>query len=130
MILLDTHVVIWLLTAPDRISMPAAQAIAETGADGKLPGVSTASLFELAYAKRRGRVHINVPDAVFLHRMRQWFDIRPVTDAIALQAAEFGDPFHGDPMDRMIAATAMTEQRMLVTADARILAAGVCPVLW
>jgi len=129
MILLDTHVVIWLLTEPDRVSMPAAQRIAESGADGKLPGVSTASLFELAYAKSRGRVHVNVPDAVFLHRMRQWFDIRPVTDAIALRAAELSDPFHGDPMDRMIAATAIIEQRTLLTADAKILAAGVCTVL-
>jgi PIN domain nuclease of toxin-antitoxin system len=129
MILVDTHVVIWLLTAPERISPLAAQSIEKAGEDGELPGVSTATLFELAYAQRRGRVQINVPDTVFLERMRSWFNIRPVTDAIALQAAAFVE-FHGDPMDRMIAATAMVEGCTLLTADGEIRRAGVCKTIW
>jgi len=130
MILLDTHVVIWLLTAPERISVAAARAIAEAGARGEMPGVSAGSLFELAYAQRRGRLQINVPRAEFLSRLSDWFEIRPVTGAIALEAAGLDDTFHGDPMDRMIVATAVAEDRTLLTADRKILSSAACAVLW
>jgi len=130
MILLDTHVVIWLLTAPERISVAARQAIAEAGARGEMPGVSAASLFELAYAVRRGRLRITVPRAEFLSRLSACFEIRPVTGAIAIEAAMLEGAFHADPMDRMIVATAVAEDRTLLTADRKILDAAVCPVLW
>ncbi len=130
MILLDTHVVIWLLTEPERISVAAARAIAEAGARGEMPGVSAASLFELAYAQQRGRLQINVPRAEFLSRLSDWFEIRPVTGAIALEATGLDDTFNGDPMDRMIVATALTEDRTLLTADRKILGAAACAVLW
>jgi PIN domain nuclease of toxin-antitoxin system len=130
MILLDTHVVIWLLTDPKRISKAAADAIAEHGSKGMLPGISAASIYELIYAKRRGRIQLHTPDAALLTRMRQWFDLIPITDGIAVEAAGFTGAFHGDPMDRLIAATARTGGYTLLTVDDKIRDAGVCKVLW
>lgn len=130
MILLDTHVVIWLMNAPERVSKAAVSAIAATGAQGQLPGVSVASLFELIYTRQRGRIQLHASDAEILQRMRAWFDIRPIAESIAIQAASLPDPFHGDPMDRLIAATALVEQRTLITADRRIHACRVCKTLW
>jgi len=130
MILLDTHVVIWLLTSPERISKPAAKAIAKSGAEGSRPGISAASVFELAYARKRGRIHMSVSDPVLLKRLRGWFDFFPVTEMIALEAAAIAEPFHGDPMDRIIAATAIVENCTLISADQRIREAGVCAVVW
>ena len=130
MILLDTHVVIWLLNSPELISKPAAKAIAKSGAEGSRPGISAASIFELAYAKKRGRIHLNVSDAVLLKRLRNWFDFYPITEMIALEAATMPDPFHGDPMDRIITATAIVENCTLITHDERIRRANVCRTLW
>lgn len=130
MILLDTHVVIWLMNAPHRVSKAAAAAIAETGAGGALPAVSAISIYELIYAQRRGRVQFHVPIAALLGKMRAWFNLRPVTETIAIEAAALPAPFRGDPMDRIIAATAIVENCTLITADERILSSGVCRVLW
>lgn len=130
MILLDTHVVIWLINAPERISRAAAQAIAEAGADGTLPAISIVSLYEIAYAQRRGRVQIHIADAELVKRIREWFDLRPITDTIMLEAARLPEPFHGDPLDRLIAATAIVEDRVLLTSDRAIRAAGRCKTVW
>jgi PIN domain nuclease of toxin-antitoxin system len=130
MILLDTHVVIWLTAAPDRISKAAKEAIRSAGARRDLPAISVATIYEITYAKRRGRVLANTSDAAMLARLRSSFTIIPVTETIALEAANFPSSFHGDPIDRIIAATAIVEGRALITADRQILAAGVCKTLW
>ena len=57
-------------------------------------------------------------------------ELIPLTAGIALCAGELPDPFHGDPMDRMIAATAITEKCVLITADSKIRAASLCKVIW
>jgi PIN domain nuclease of toxin-antitoxin system len=130
MILLDTHVVVWLLTAPDRISKAAAEAIANSGAKGRRPAVSSASVFEIAYGASRGRIRLNIARAGFLDRLRATFDLRPITEAIAFEAGILPDPFHGDPMDRIIAATAIVEDCVLLTIDGKIRRANVCKTLW
>jgi PIN domain nuclease of toxin-antitoxin system len=130
MILLDTHVVVWLLTSPDRISKAAAEAIANWGAKGRRPAVSSATVFEIAYGASRGRIRLHVAEAGFRDRLRTAFDVRPVTEAIAFEAGMLPDPFHGDPMDRIIAATAIVEDCVLLTIDEKIRQSGVCKTLW
>jgi PIN domain nuclease of toxin-antitoxin system len=44
----------------------------------------------------------------------------PVTDAIATEAGLLGSAFHGDPADRIIVATALELDLVLVTRDERI----------
>ena len=130
MILLDTHVVVWLLTSPERISKAAAEAIDYWGAKGERPAVSSVTIYEIAYGARRGRIRLSVVESAFLDRLRATFDLRPVTEAIAFEAAALAEPFHGDPMDRMIAATAIVEDCVLLTVDGKIRTAGVCKTLW
>jgi PIN domain nuclease of toxin-antitoxin system len=130
MILLETHVVVWLLTSPDRISKVASKAMADWDALGKRPAVSSVTLYEIVYGARRGRIQLHVDEKTFLGRLRAAFDFRPVTEAIAFRAAALPEPFHGDPMDRIIAATAITLDCVLITADERIRDANLCKVLW
>ena len=47
-----------------------------------------------------------------------------------MAAAQLADAFPGDPMDRIIAATALTEGIPLVTADERIRRSGVVRTIW
>jgi PIN domain nuclease of toxin-antitoxin system len=130
MILLDTHVVIWLMTSPERVSTAAAEAIATFGEKGIRPGVSAATVYELVYAGRRGRLQLHVSEAALLAKLRQWFELVPISEVIALEAASLPDEFHGNPMDRLIAATALVDGRTLLTADRKLLAANVCKTLW
>jgi PIN domain nuclease of toxin-antitoxin system len=130
MILLDTHVVVWLMTSPERISKAAAEAIANRGAKGERPAVSSVTVFEIAYGARRGRIQLHVTGSGLLTRLRDTFHLHPITEAIAFQAAAIPEPFHGDPLDRMIAATALVEDYVLLTADGKIRQSGVCKTLW
>ena len=57
-------------------------------------------------------------------------ELVPLTAAIAVCAAEIPAPFHGDPMDRIIAATAIVEDCVLITHDDKIRGANVCKTIW
>lgn len=129
MIVVDTHVVIWLLTAPEKISKRAAAAIAADGRLGVLPVLSAATLYELTYAQQRNRMRVLVAEEEFYRGIRAWFRTLEVSEEIALAAGRLA-PFHGDPMDRMIAATAMVHKCPLITADRRIHEAKVCTAIW
>lgn len=130
MILLDTHVVIWLALTPEELSPAAATAIRETELAGAISGISVMTIYEVANAIRLGRIKPTVPHQVFLNRIMSRFKVFPVSEMIALCAAELPAPFHGDPMDRIVAATALVANRTLITKDEKIRKANVCKVLW
>jgi PIN domain nuclease of toxin-antitoxin system len=129
-ILLDTHVVIWLALTPEKISPAAATAIRETELAGAISGISVMTIYEVANAIRLGRIKPAVPHQVFLDRIRSRFKVFPVSDTIAQCAAELPAPFHGDPMDRIITATAIVEGCTLITKDEKIRDANLCKVIW
>jgi PIN domain nuclease of toxin-antitoxin system len=129
-ILLDTHVVIWLALIPKQVTRAAAAAISQAASRGEIPCISVITLYEVANAIRRGRIQPTASTRVFLNRMKSRFHVFPISDAIALCAAELTRPFPEDPMDRMIAATAIVEKCTLVTADTRIHSSGACKVIW
>jgi PIN domain nuclease of toxin-antitoxin system len=129
-ILLDTHVAVWLALTPERISSGAADAIRQTLTDGDRLCLSAATVFEVANAIRRGRIQPAIPAPLFLERFKRGFRIVPVSEEIAACAGQLEEPFHGDPMDRMIAATAIVENCALLTADERIRDAQVCRTVW
>jgi PIN domain nuclease of toxin-antitoxin system len=88
------------------------------------------TIYEVANSIRRGRIQPTVPDHVFLDRIRSRFKVIPVSDLIATRAAELPAPFHGDPMDRIITATAIVMDCVLITRDSKIRQANICKVLW
>lgn len=129
-ILLDSHVIIWLALAPHRISPAATESISVANNPGGLIAISTASLYEIAYLIRVGRVLSSIPEQAFLARVRSRFNVFPISSEIAICAAQFSLPLHGDPLDRMIAATAVLENCTLITADRKLLDSGVCRTIW
>ena len=129
MILLDTHVVIWLALTPEKLSSAAAEAIRRAVSTGR-PAISVVTLYEIANSMRRNRIKTVILPSLFLDRIARRFTVLPVSDVVAIRAAQLPERMHGDPMDRMIAATAIVENCTLITADQRIAAAGVCKTLW
>ncbi|MET0771598.1 MAG: type II toxin-antitoxin system VapC family toxin [Candidatus Limnocylindrales bacterium] len=115
-LLLDTHVIHWWASEPDRVS-PAAT-VALTAADEL--AVASISWFELAWLERHGRIVTTMP-------MRAWLDslaghVRTVslTPGVAATAASLPATFPGDPADRIIYATAVEHGWQLVTKDRRL----------
>jgi PIN domain nuclease of toxin-antitoxin system len=113
MILLDTHIFVWTLLAMDRI--PAMiQAAMDAATD---LGVSAISLWEIAMLNGKGRLTLPEPvlpwfkQALLLEKLK----LLPITPEIA--ALSGGLPMHGDPADRLIAATAIEYNVALATVD-------------
>ncbi|MGD9881360.1 MAG: type II toxin-antitoxin system VapC family toxin [Reyranella sp.] len=119
-LLLDTHTIVWLtedfpeLGNRTKRSCDAALASSEIA-------VSTIVFFALGQLARRRC--IAGPESVSAWRARLiTLDVQeiPVSADIALRAAQLGE-LHGDPIDRIIVATAIVEGALLSTADRRIL---------
>ena len=131
MILLDTHVLFWLVAAPTRLSRPAARAIAAAVRAGEL-AISDISLWELAALIEAGRIHVEGSSERFLARIADRSDLTvvPISPEIAVLAARFPRDFPGDPADRLIAATARACAVPLVTRDQRLQDSDLVRTLW
>lgn len=115
-LLLDTHVVHWWSAEPDRISKPAAAALAE--ADEL--AVADVSWFELAWMAQHERIGISIPIRSWLERLAAEVRTIPVTPSIAATAVALPARFPGDPADRIIYATAVENGWQLVTKDQKL----------
>ena len=116
MIVLDTHAWLWWVAAPRKVSRAAANAIERADR----VGVSTASVFELVELVERQRVALNAPVRTWVRNALGGARVEslPVSSEIAVDAAQLR--FVGDPFDRIIYATALAEDALLVTRDERL----------
>jgi PIN domain nuclease of toxin-antitoxin system len=130
LILLDTHVVIWLAQDYQRISVAAHSAIREARKNQRGLAISCITLVEAARLASHRRVKLEPDLETFLLDLEQRFIVLPITANIALQAFEFPVAYPKDPVDRVLGATALIEDIPLVTADREIRKSRVVPTLW
>lgn len=121
MIVLDTHALVWWVVGDRRLSARALRAINGAIKAGAVLA-SAISLMEIATAVRRRRLTLNMPFEHWLADLRTLPELQfePVSAEIAALAGSFDGSMHGDPADRIIAATARTLGARLVTADERL----------
>jgi PIN domain nuclease of toxin-antitoxin system len=129
-IVLDTHVVVWLAGNPGHLSRAAMRAIEDAVGSGEDLLVSSVSFFEIARGVQRGRIESSVSIEELLTAIERRFTIAPVTAEIAAAAAQLPAEFPRDPFDRIIAATAMTHRADLVTSDEQIRKSRVLRTIW
>jgi PIN domain nuclease of toxin-antitoxin system len=129
MILLDTHVVVWLAFEPDKLSKRAKEAIRAARLQDGL-AVSGITLFELAWLAQNGRVETTLSVESFVRQCASKMTTLPITPEIAARAVGFPDSYPKDPQDRLIGATALEEGIRLVTHDKQIKQSGLIPVIW
>ena len=127
MILLDTHMLIWLLIAPENLSPKAKKAILTARKSGPL-ALSAISLWEIAWLAQNGRIDIDVSVDSFVKRCASYVQVLPITHEIAVRSVQFSKSYPNDPQDRIIGATALIEGIRLLTHDKLIVKSGLVPL--
>ena len=130
MLLLDTHVVIWLALEPDRISRRAVDALLEARRSEGGLAISTTTLWEIALLHKKGRIRLDVALEEFLARVEAVYRTVALTRQVALRGVQFGSEYPRDPADRQIGGTALVHGLQLVTADTYIRSSGEVPCIW
>jgi PIN domain nuclease of toxin-antitoxin system len=119
MILLDTHVLIWLARDPAKLSKAAADAIRTSVRNGGI-AISAMTIWELAWLATHARLNLTGPVDDFVEELTSRTAVRPITPRIAILASQLPAVYPNDPCDRLIGATAMSEGIALVTKDRTI----------
>ncbi len=127
MILLDTHILIWLLIAPENLSPKAKKAILAARKSGPL-ALSAISLWEIAWLVENKRIDIDVSVDSFVRKCASYVQIVPITQEIAVRSVQFAKSYPNDPQDRIIGATALVEGIRLLTHDKLIVKSGLIPL--
>ncbi len=118
-LLLDTHIWLWSLLAPEKLSRAVARALRSEKNELWL---SPISVWEALVLAARGRIVLEPTAGEWLSVVLRSAPMReaPITHAIARESRSVSLA-HNDPADRFLAATARVLDLTLVTADDRLL---------
>ena len=130
MILVDTHVVVWLAFDQDRISRKARTAIDEARKNADGLAISDITLLELATLATKGRIHLDISLESFLQEVESRFVVLPISGRACARAMGLPATYPKDPADRVIAATALVEGLSLLTADRAIRRSRTVQTIW
>jgi PIN domain nuclease of toxin-antitoxin system len=130
-ILLDTHVLVWMVADEDRLSRHAKSAIQRARLSDGL-GIADVTIWELAFLIARGtlRTHSTIENTVRNFVTRSGVSVKPITAEIAVLATQFPEDYPKDPIDRLIGATARAEGIALITRDERIRSSPLLRTIW
>lgn len=120
-LLLDTHVLLWAVARPDRLSKSARRML---GSDHNRLHFSAVSLWEIAIKRTLGRKDFRVdPRQLRRGMLEHGYSELVVTGEHAVAIDRLPE-VHGDPFDRMLIAQAEVEGFVLLTADEELEAYG------
>jgi PIN domain nuclease of toxin-antitoxin system len=119
-LLLDTHIWIWSLAEPKRLSRRVQNELRDVNNELWLSPVST---WEALLLHAKGRIRLRGDLRDWMANATAHLREAPLTHEIVVAAHEL-PLLHQDPADRFLAATAGALELTLVTADARLLGLG------
>jgi len=128
-ILLDTHVLIWTSSDPNRLSKKAREAIREARQSTGI-AVASITLWELAWLAENHRIQVAGSVEAFVRESISRVIVMPMTSEIVALGVRLPQTFPRDPADRLIASTAIVDGLALVTADERIRQSKVARTIW
>ena len=122
MLLLDTHVAIWLAFGTELTQASRDRITRERESEGV--GISAVTVWEVGNLVRKGKLGLQLTLSAWVERFRatHGFHDVPLSTDIVIEAANLPGQLHGDPADRFLVATARHLDIPLVTRDKRILA--------
>ncbi|PCR93705.1 PIN domain nuclease [Pseudomonas fluorescens] len=110
-VLLDTHILLWVLADDQKLSGKARQLINNAAEIY----VSAATFWEMAIKVGVGKLSVDLEE-IRRYCVESGFIELPVSSEHAIAVKDL-ESHHRDPFDRLIVATAMTEPMKLLTAD-------------
>jgi len=130
LILVDTHIVLWLALEPERISKRVRAVIEEARRNGAGLAISAMTLVEISTLFGKRRFHLAVSLESFLDELERRFVVLPINARTCARMLSLPAGYPKDPADRVIGATALVEGMGLVTADREIRRAKVVRTIW
>ena len=120
MTFLDTHAWLWWLSDRSLVGATARKQIAAVIEQASL-AASSMSAWEAAVLVKKGRLELTlgVEELIYHCEGLPFFSFAPITPRIAVLSVQL-EPFHADPADRLIVATAMHYGGLLLTDDSKI----------
>jgi PIN domain nuclease of toxin-antitoxin system len=117
--LLDTHVFLWRLLEPHRLSEEQARALEDRAHEFYLSAVS---IWEVLVLARKGRLELRPDPQTFLRRALTDSPLRiaPIDLEIAMRSEALEGFDNQDPADKFIVATSLVNNHCLLTSDARM----------
>lgn len=118
-LLLDTHIWLWSLLEPERLTAPVEDSLA--GPDAEI-WLSPISVWETLVLADKGRIRLDPSPVDWIGTQLGATPMRdaPLTRQVGLESRRV-DLVHEDPADRFLAATAVVYDLVLVTADHRLI---------
>ncbi|EGF91795.1 PIN domain protein [Asticcacaulis biprosthecium C19] len=122
-VLLDTHVLVWLMQGIDRLS-PTKRDLIQKAADRDELGIVAITPWEIAMLTAKGRLALPMDVGDWIDAAVKGFGVAvvPLSPEISVASNRLPGDFHADPADRMIVASARHLNALLVTEDNAILA--------
>jgi PIN domain nuclease of toxin-antitoxin system len=119
-IVLDTHILIWWVNQSDRLRAETLERI-ETEPDAV--AVCAISLWEIAKLVQMGRLQLSISVEDWIEQALAYSKVVvvPLSPAIAVESTRLPQPFHKDPADELIVASARVLSCPLMTYDGKIL---------
>lgn len=116
--LLDTHVWVWWNMEPKKLSRKVRALIKNTDSYSELL-LSAISPWEFCKLIEKKRIGISCAPEEWLSQALQMPKLRlvPLTPTLAYRSTILPQPFHGDPADQLIVATAREENATIVSKD-------------
>jgi PIN domain nuclease of toxin-antitoxin system len=128
----DTHVLLFWADQPKRLSKAARTAVAH-GIDAGSLACADISLWEISMLYARGRINnqagVTAADYIRDILAAMALTVLPITAEIA-ELAQGSFFTHGDPADRLIAATALVHRVPLLSADEHLRVAPGLRCIW
>jgi PIN domain nuclease of toxin-antitoxin system len=118
-LLLDTHIWLWSVLEPKRLSRRVAKALADPRNEIWISPISTWEILTLC-AKKRLVLELNPREWIAESMTRTSFREAPLTHEVVMEMEGVATA-HKDPANRFLAATAKTFGLTLVTADENLI---------
>ena len=125
-LLLDTHAWIWFCAGQQKSFERRTWTALERACQRGECWVSVISVWELGMLTAKGRLTLTLSPAEWAKEALDTpgMSLVPLSPEAAIESSYLPGPFHGDPADRLLVATARHRRARLVTADARLIDYG------
>lgn len=131
MLILDTCAIVFDSLDPERLGKKAKAAIAHADDAGSL-ACCDISLWEIAMLVAKGRLDPGTDAQNFIQLVlaARNINVLPITPEIAAKSAQVDFCPHGDPADRLIAASTLLNKSKLVTSDRKLASVAGLHIVW